>query len=84
VPGAVNIPNRELRQRAAELDPSVEYRAVCNLGKTSYFASRTLTQSGLLASSLVGGLRLHMKSTPSPPSPPVATTSTAAAVPSRL
>ena len=82
VPGAVNIPNRELRQRAAELDPSVEYRTVCNLGKTSYFASRTLTQSGLLASSLVGGLQLHMKPTPSPP-PPVATTSDSA-VPSRL
>lgn len=62
--GAINIPYAELAQRSSELDQEKPLLAVCNLGKTSYFASRILRSIGFSVSSLVGGLRVHRKPTP--------------------
>jgi rhodanese-related sulfurtransferase len=64
VPNSISIPHLEAKKRAKELDPTVEYRTVCNFGKTAYFASRNLIQAGLVSSTLVGGMRVHGKPKP--------------------
>ena len=64
---SINIPYKEVKKRAKELDPNVEYRTVCALGKTSYFAARDLMQAGIKTSCLVGGLKLHDKPKPEAP-----------------
>ena len=66
IPGSINIPDYEISTKAKSLDPTVEYRTVCAMGKMSYFASRKLLQAGLQASSLIGGLRIHSKPKPEP------------------
>jgi len=53
----LNIPLGELRKRHSELDKSRPVLTVCALGKTSYFASRILSQLGYQVQSLTGGLR---------------------------
>jgi len=53
----INIPLGELRKRHGELDTSRPVLTVCALGKTSYFASRILSQLGFKVQSLTGGLR---------------------------
>jgi len=57
IPEAKNIPFTELRDRLAELDRSKPVVTVCNLGKTSYFAARVLTQNGFEAQSYTGGIK---------------------------
>jgi peroxiredoxin family protein/TusA-related sulfurtransferase len=77
---SINIPYKEVKKRAKELDPNVEYRTVCALGKTSYFAARDLMQAGIKTSCLVGGLKLHDKPKPEAPvEEPVAPAATAVA-----
>lgn len=66
IPGSINIPDFDIPSKAKSLDPSIEYRTVCAMGKMSYFASRKLLQAGLKASSLIGGLRVHSKPKPEP------------------
>lgn len=46
IPGAVNIPLGELRQRLNELDRSKEIITFCAIGVRSYNAARILMQSG--------------------------------------
>ncbi|MFM7179951.1 MAG: DsrE/DsrF/DrsH-like family protein [Verrucomicrobiales bacterium] len=58
IPGSINIPFKDLRSRLGEIDRTRPILAVCALGKTSYFASRVLSQNGFAAKSLVGGWRL--------------------------
>ena len=65
MPGAINIPLPELRNRLGELDKSKPVVTVCALGKSSYFAARILSQNGFEVKSLVGGTKLH-SSTPQP------------------
>ena len=55
VPGAVNIPLRELRSRLGEIDRSQPVFTVCQMGKTSYFAARILANHGFDARSILGG-----------------------------
>ncbi len=55
VPGAVNIPLGELRQRLDELDRSQPVFTICQMGKTSYFAARILANHGFDARSILGG-----------------------------
>jgi NADPH-dependent 2,4-dienoyl-CoA reductase/sulfur reductase-like enzyme/rhodanese-related sulfurtransferase len=55
VPGAVNIPLAELRGRLGELDRSQPVFTICQMGKTSYFAARILTNHGFDARSILGG-----------------------------
>ena len=66
IPGSINIPDSEISTKAKTLDPNLEYRTVCAMGKMSYFASRKLLQAGFRASSLIGGLRVHSKPKPEP------------------
>jgi NADPH-dependent 2,4-dienoyl-CoA reductase/sulfur reductase-like enzyme/rhodanese-related sulfurtransferase len=55
VPGAVNIPLGELRNRLEELDRSQPVFTICQMGKTSYFAARILANHGFDARSILGG-----------------------------
>jgi peroxiredoxin family protein/TusA-related sulfurtransferase/rhodanese-related sulfurtransferase len=67
IPSSINIPSAEIAKKAHSLDKSIEYRTVCNLGKTSYFAHRHFVQAGLKSTSVIGGLRLHNKPVPMAP-----------------
>jgi peroxiredoxin family protein/TusA-related sulfurtransferase/rhodanese-related sulfurtransferase len=69
IPNSINISYKDIRKQAKSLDPSFEYRTVCSLGKTSYFASRDLVQAGHSSSALIGGLKLHDKPKPEPAEP---------------
>jgi NADPH-dependent 2,4-dienoyl-CoA reductase/sulfur reductase-like enzyme/rhodanese-related sulfurtransferase len=60
VPGAVNIPFPTLRDNLDKLDRERPVVTVCALGKTSYFASRVLAQSGFDVKSLAGGARVNI------------------------
>ena len=55
--GAINIPLPLLRANLDQLDRSRPVVTVCMLGKTSYFASRVLTQNGFDVKSLDGGVK---------------------------
>jgi NADPH-dependent 2,4-dienoyl-CoA reductase/sulfur reductase-like enzyme/rhodanese-related sulfurtransferase len=55
VPGAVNIPLMQLRDRLEELDRSQPVYTICQMGKTSYFAARILANHGFTAHSILGG-----------------------------
>jgi NADPH-dependent 2,4-dienoyl-CoA reductase/sulfur reductase-like enzyme/rhodanese-related sulfurtransferase len=55
VPGAVNIPLGELRNRLEELDRGQPVFTICQMGKTSYFAARILANHGFDARSILGG-----------------------------
>ncbi|HHX73638.1 MAG TPA: FAD-dependent oxidoreductase [Firmicutes bacterium] len=46
IPGAVNIPLRQLRRRLGELDPAKETVVYCAAGMRSYLAYRILVQHG--------------------------------------
>lgn len=55
IPGAINIPVDELRERMNELPKTQHIRLLCHSGIRSYIASRILTQSGYACSHLAGG-----------------------------
>ncbi|MGI6031288.1 MAG: FAD-dependent oxidoreductase [Eubacteriales bacterium] len=59
IPGAVNIPLDELRDRLAELDPSKKIYVNCQSALRSYLACRILTQHGFWCSNLCGGYRFY-------------------------
>jgi NADPH-dependent 2,4-dienoyl-CoA reductase/sulfur reductase-like enzyme/rhodanese-related sulfurtransferase len=63
VPGAINIPFMSLRGNLDKLDPSRAVVTFCSVGKTSYFASRILSQHGFNAKSLTGGILVNRKHT---------------------
>lgn len=58
VPGAVNIPLDDLRERLDELDRDVPVVINCQHGKRGYLAVRILLQHGFEARNLLGGYRL--------------------------
>lgn len=64
IPGALNIPLDQLRQRLQEIDPKRPVLTVCAKGKMSYFAARILQQHGFKARSLSGGLSLQPETPP--------------------
>ena len=68
IPGAVNIPYPELRQRLGELDKSKPVTTICALGKMSYFAARILMQNGFDVQTHVGGWKTEQR-----PQPPTST-----------
>ena len=55
VPGAVNIPLGELRNRLGELDRSRKVVCCCQVGMRGYLAERILKQNGFDAANLSGG-----------------------------
>ena len=63
----INIPHDEIRNHTKILDKSQSYTTICNLGKLSYFSSRILTQAGIQASSLMGGISINEAPIPDKP-----------------
>ncbi len=59
IPGAVNIPLDELRERLGELDRSKTILVYCRSGQRSYIGERILKGHGLKARSLSGGYLLY-------------------------
>ena len=62
VPGAVNIPLAELRDRLGELPRDREILVVCRSGQRAYYATRILLQNGFNARNVAGGMlsRSHL------------------------
>lgn len=58
IPGAINIPYPQLRDRLGELDKTKPIVTTCALGKMSYFASRILQQHGFNVRSHIGGWKV--------------------------
>jgi rhodanese-related sulfurtransferase len=56
VPGAVNIPLDELRDRLDELPRDREIRVFCRSGQRAYYATRVLLQNGFNVRNLAGGM----------------------------
>jgi NADPH-dependent 2,4-dienoyl-CoA reductase/sulfur reductase-like enzyme/rhodanese-related sulfurtransferase len=56
VPGAVNIPLPQLRQRLGELPRDREIHVVCRSGQRAYYATRILLQNGFKARNVSGGM----------------------------
>jgi len=56
-PGAINIPLNDIRQASAALDPAKEYIVYCQTGRRSSAAAFLLSQRGLHAALLDGGMR---------------------------
>lgn len=59
IPGAVNIPVDELRERLGELDPARRLYVNCFSGLRSYLACRILMQNGFDCRNLSGGYRFY-------------------------
>jgi rhodanese-related sulfurtransferase len=56
VPGAVDIPLGQLRERLAELPRDREIHVICRSGQRAYYATRILLQNGYKARVLSGGM----------------------------
>ncbi len=65
LPGAVNIPLGQLRQRLEELPRDREIQVTCAVGQRAYYACRLLRQNGFHATLLSGGYRTF-KTLPAP------------------
>jgi rhodanese-related sulfurtransferase len=57
LPGAINVPVNEIRHAAAGLDPAKEYIVYCQTGRRSSAAAFLLSQRGIHAHLLEGGLK---------------------------
>jgi rhodanese-related sulfurtransferase len=55
VPGALNIPLEQLRQRRGELPPGRALLLYCQVGQRAYYATRMLMQLGHDVRNLSGG-----------------------------
>ena len=55
IPGAVNIPVDELRERLGELPHDRTIASYCQVGQRGYLATRILLQAGLSAANVGGG-----------------------------
>ncbi|MCG3130878.1 MAG: Coenzyme A disulfide reductase [Phycisphaerae bacterium] len=59
LPGAVNIPVEELRERLGEIPRGREIAAYCQVGQRGYVATRILRQHGFPASNIGGGYQTY-------------------------
>jgi NADPH-dependent 2,4-dienoyl-CoA reductase/sulfur reductase-like enzyme/rhodanese-related sulfurtransferase len=57
IPGAVNIPVDELRDRLAEIPRDRDIAVFCQVGQRGYLATRILLQSGFRVRNIGGGYR---------------------------
>lgn len=57
IPGAINLPLTQLRQRLHELDKKQSYIVHCQVGLRGYLAERILKQHGFTCANLSGGWR---------------------------
>jgi len=55
IPGAVHIPNTELRRRLSELSKDKEWVVYCAVGRRAYVMERMLRQHGYRVANLTGG-----------------------------
>ena len=60
VPGAVNVPVDELRQRLDELPHGRAIAAYCQVGQRGYLATRVLLQAGFAAANVGGGYKTYL------------------------
>jgi pyruvate/2-oxoglutarate dehydrogenase complex dihydrolipoamide dehydrogenase (E3) component/rhodanese-related sulfurtransferase len=63
VPGAVNIPLGQLRERLDELPRDREVHVICRSGQRAYYATRMLNQNGFNARNVSGGMLSRSHST---------------------
>ena len=63
LPGAVNIPLGELRDRLDELPRDREILTLCRSGQRAYYATRLLLQNGFRARNISGGMLSHAQTT---------------------
>ncbi len=66
IPGAVNIPLDELRDRMAELPRDRLIAAYCQVGQRGYLATRLLRQAGFEVVNLGGGYKTYQLLSPGP------------------
>ena len=59
LPGAINIPLDDLRDRLAEVPRDRPVVTIDSLGKRSYIATRFLLQHGIAAATLNGGMKTY-------------------------
>ncbi len=59
IPGAVNIPVDDLRERLDELPRDKEILAYCGVGLRGYLACRILSQNGFRCRNLTGGMTTY-------------------------
>jgi rhodanese-related sulfurtransferase len=59
IPGAVNIPLEELRDRIDELPSDRPIVVHCQVGMRGYMAARILRQAGIDATNLAGGYKTY-------------------------
>ena len=59
IPGAVNIPVDELRNRLHELPRDKEMLVFCQVGLRGYLAGRILSQAGFRCRNLTGGYKTY-------------------------
>lgn len=75
IPGAVNIPLDDLRDRLGELPKDKEILAYCQVGLRGYLACRVLSQNGYRCKNYTGGMKTYVAVTgkmppnPEPPKP---------------
>ena len=62
IPGAVNIPVDDLRERLPGLSKDKEYLVHCQVGLRGYLACRILTQHGFKCRNLTGGYLTYIAS----------------------
>lgn len=62
IPGSINIPVDELRDRLDELDPAKPVWVYCQVGLRGYTASRILAQKGFKVRNLTGGYKRYAAS----------------------
>ncbi len=66
IPGAMNIPIDELRDRLGELSKEKEYLVFCRVGLRGYLACRVLTQNGFTCRNLTGGYITYQRTIGAP------------------
>jgi rhodanese-related sulfurtransferase len=59
IPGAVNLPVDELRQRLDELPRDRQIAVYCQVGQRGYLATRILLQAGFSAANIGGGYKTY-------------------------
>jgi NADPH-dependent 2,4-dienoyl-CoA reductase/sulfur reductase-like enzyme/rhodanese-related sulfurtransferase len=64
VPGAMNIPLKQLRARLGELPRDREILVVCRSGQRAHTATRILVQHGFIAKDLSGGMLSRLRTLP--------------------
>jgi len=59
VPGALNLPLPDLRDRLSDLDPQRPIWVYCQVGQRAYYATRLLRLNGFTAHNLSGGFKTY-------------------------